>query len=186
MCEEIWTKLQNHRFVSIADWPVYDKNKVNIKAEETECLIKNVMDDTSNILKATKIIPKEIYYYTAASWKWKAYLTALELSMSARMSISDLMKTLIADPELKQVAAKVAKFARRVAEEIQRIPEDIKQKQIFVGIFDETGLLKYNAEFFEREFNIKLHVFNENEMNLFDPQRKAESAKPYRPAIYIA
>ena len=185
MCEEIWNKLEKHDFVSIADWPVYDKNKVNIKAEETECLIKNVMDDTSNILKATKIIPKEIYYYTAASWKWKAYLTILELSMSGRMSISDLMKTLVADPELKQVAGKVAKFARRVAEEINRIPEEIKRKQIFVGMLDETGLMKQTAEFFEREFNIKLHVFKEDEMNLFDPHRKAESAKPYRPAIYI-
>jgi leucyl-tRNA synthetase len=186
MCEEIWNKLEKHGFVSIADWPVYDENKVNIKAEETECLIKNVMDDTSNILKATKIIPKEIYYYTAASWKWKVYLTALELSMSGTMSISDLMKTLIADPELKQVAGKVAKFARRVAEEIKRIPEEMKQRQIFVGMFDETGLMKQAAEFFEREFNIRLHVFNEEKMNLFDPQRKAESAKPYRPAIYIA
>ena len=144
------------------------------------------MDDTSNILKATKIVPKEIYYYTAASWKWKAYITALELSMSGRISISDLMKTLIADPELRQVAGKVAKFARRVAEEINRIPEKMKQRQLFVGIFDETDLIKRAAEFFEREFNIKLHVFNEDNMNLFDPQRKAELAKPYRPAIYIA
>jgi len=78
ICEEIWSKLNKSDFISLTDWPVYDKTKINVEAEETENLVKNVLEDTSNILRATKMVPKEIYYYSAASWKWKVYLTALK------------------------------------------------------------------------------------------------------------
>jgi len=185
MCEEIWNKMGHEDFVSLAEWPVYDKNKVNVKAEETENLIKNVMEDTSNILRATKMVPKEIYYYSAASWKWKAYLTALKKSVSGTLAISDLMKELMADPELKQVAGKVAKFARGITEEINRMPEDMKQRQLQIGAIDETSLLGQAEAFFGREFNVKFHAYREDDPNIHDPQRKAELAKPYRPAIYI-
>ena len=185
MCEEIWSKLNKQGFASVAKWPVYDQNKVNLQAEETEKLIKNVLEDTSNILRATKMVPKEIYYYTAAPWKWTAYLTALKKTASGTLAISEMMKELMADPEMKQVAGKVAKFVRGITEEFNRMPEDMKQMQLQIGVLDETGLLKKAAVFFEKEFNVKVCAYRENDQKLHDPQKKAESAKPYRPAIYI-
>jgi len=185
ICEEIWSKLNKSGFISLTDWPVYDENKVNVKAEETENLIKNILEDTANILRATKMVPKEIYYYSATSWKWKVYLTALKKSVSGPLAIGDLMKEMMADPELKTVAGKVAKFAQGITEEINRMPEDMKQRQLQVGALDETSLMEKAAAFFEREFNTKLHTYRENDSNIHDPKRKAGLAKPYRPAIYI-
>jgi leucyl-tRNA synthetase len=185
MCEEIWNKLGHTDFVSVADWPSIDQNKVDVKAEETENLVKNVLEDTSNILKATKMVPKQIYYYSAASWKWKAYLTALKKSASGNIVIGDLMKELMSDPELKTVAGKVAKFAQGITQEINRMPEDMKQRQLQIGALDEAKLLKTAEAFFGREFNVKIHVYREDDPDIHDPQRKAGFAKPYRPAIYI-
>jgi len=185
MCEEIWNKMGHEDFVSLAEWPVYDEKKVNVQAEETENLIKNVLEDTSNILRATKMVPKEIYYYSAVSWKWKVYLTALKKSIFTNVVLSDLMKELMADPELKTVAGKVAKFARGITEEINRMPEDMKQRQLQIGALDEATLLGKAEAFFGREFNAKVHAYREDDQQLHDPQRKAGYAKPYRPAIYI-
>jgi len=185
MCEEIWSKLDKTGFVSVADWPVYDTNKVDVKAEETENLIKNVLEDTSNILRATKMVAKQIYYYSAASWKWKAYMTALKKSTSGNIVIGDLMKELMSDPELKTVAGKVAKFAQGIAQEINRMPKDMKQRQLQTGTLDEAELLENAEAFFGREFNVKIHAYREDDPNIHDPQRKAGYAKPYRPAIYI-
>ncbi|MFA5365086.1 MAG: leucine--tRNA ligase, partial [Candidatus Bathyarchaeia archaeon] len=47
ICEELWSKLGNDGFVSLAPWPVYDQTKLDIQADETENLIKNVLDDTA-------------------------------------------------------------------------------------------------------------------------------------------
>jgi leucyl-tRNA synthetase len=185
MCEEIWSKMGHKTFVSSFEWPAYDKNRVDVQAEETENTVKNVLEDTSNILRATKMVPKEIYYYSAASWKWKVYVTALKKSVSGTITISDLMKTLMSDPELKTVAGKVAKFAQALTEEINRMPEDMKQRQLQTGALDEAKLLETAETFFGREFNAKIHVYREDDNQICDPQRKAGYAKPYRPAIYV-
>ena len=158
---------------------------MDIKAEETENLIKNVLEDTSNILRATKMVPKQIYYYSAASWKWKAYMTALKKSASGNIVIGALMKELMTDPELKTMAGKVAKFVQGIAQDINRMPEDMKQRQLQTGALDETGLLETAEAFFGREFNVKIHAYREDDPNIHDPQRKAGYAKPYRPAIYM-
>jgi len=185
ICEEIWNKMGKESFISLAEWPTYDEKKVDIRAEETENLIKNVLEDTSNILRATKIVPKKICYYSAASWKWKVYLTALEKSISAKITLSDLMKELMTDSDLKKTAQKVAKFARQIVEEINRMPEDRRRRQLQIGSVGENETLKEAAAFFEREFNAKINTYREDDPQRHDPKRKAEQARPYRPAIYI-
>ena len=185
ICEEIWEKMGRKGFVSLAEWPTYDEKKVNVRAEETESLIKNVLEDTSNILRATKIVPKKICYYSAASWKWKVYLTTLEKSVSTRIAVSDLMKELMTNPDLRRIAEKVAKFSRQVVEEINRMPDDRKHRQLQVGAMDENQTLEEAARFFESEFNAKVYTYREDDPQRHDPKKKAELARPYRPAIYI-
>jgi len=185
ICEEIWNKMGKEGFISLAEWPTYDENKVNVQAEETENLIKNVLGDTSNILRATKMVPKKICYYSAAPWKWKVYLNALEKSVSAKVVLSDLMKELMTNPDLKKIAEKVAKFAYQVVEEINRMPDDKKQRRIRVGALDETQTLKEAENFFKREFKAKIYTYRQDDPQRHDPKKRAELARPYRPAIYI-
>jgi len=185
ICEEIWNKMGKEGFVSLAEWPIYAEKKVNIQAEETESLIESVLEDTSNILRATKIVPKKICYYTAAPWKWKVYLTMLEKAISTKVVLSGLMKELMTDPDLKKMAEKVAKFASQVIEEINRLPDDKKHRRLKVGVLDETQALKDAENFFEREFNAKIYAYHEDDPQRHDPKKKAVLAKPYRPAIYI-
>ena len=78
-----------------------DEAKVDVAAEEQENLIIDVMSDTSNILKAMKITPKRICYYTAASWKWQVYLKVLDKTLAGEAKINELMKEFAADKELK-------------------------------------------------------------------------------------
>jgi len=185
ICEEIWNKMGSEGFISLAEWPAYNENKVNVQAEETENIIKNVLEDTSNILRATKMAPKKICYYSAAPWKWKVYLTALEPSISAKLVLNDLMKKLMTNPDLKKIAEKVAKFAHQAVEEINRMPDDKKQRQMHIGALDETQILKEAENFFKREFNAKIYTHREDDPQRHDPKKRAELARPYRPAIYI-
>ncbi len=185
ICEETWNKIGKEGFVSLAEWPISDEKKVNLKAEETESLIENVLEDTSNILRATKMVPKKICYYSAASWKWKVYLTMLEKAISTKVALSNLMKELMTDPDLKRIAEKVAKFASQVIEEINMMPSDKKHRRLKVGAVDESQALSEAESFFEKEFNAKVQTYREDDPQRHDPKRKAESARPYRPAIYI-
>ena len=56
ICEELWSQTSEKGFISVAPGQYLKKQKLNIAAEEQENLIIDVMSDTSNILKAMKII----------------------------------------------------------------------------------------------------------------------------------
>jgi len=185
ICEEVWNKMGEKQFISTSPWPEYDKKKLNVEAEESENLIKNVLDDTQHILNATKITPKKIFYYTAAQWKWVVYIKTLKASMSKNVVMAELMKELMKDKELKKNAKQAAKFVSQVMEEINRMPSNKKQRQLQIKHLDEKKTLADAIGFFEREFNAKIQVHSEDDPKRYDPKKRAELAKPYRPAILI-
>ena len=185
MCEEIWEMLGGKDFIAQTPWPPLDESRIDVKAEENETLIMNVLEDTMNIMKATGAKPKIVCYYTAAPWKWKTYLKTLEKSASAKVLQKDLMKQLMQEPELKANAEKVAKFAGQITDEINRTSEEAKQRHTQTGLLDESQALEEAKGFFQKELNAEIHVYNEKDPKRHDPKQRAQLAKPYRPAIYI-
>jgi leucyl-tRNA synthetase len=183
--EELWEKTGRKGFVSLSPWPRLDESKVDIKAEESEALIISVMEDTLNIIKATGIAPKKIYYYTASPWKWKTYLSALEKSVSAKVVQGELIRELLKDTDLKARTKEVAEFVGKIADEANRMPEEKKQRLIQVGAIDEDHMLKEVKDFFKRELKADIHIYNEENAKRYDPKERARTAKPYRPAIFV-
>jgi leucyl-tRNA synthetase len=185
ICEEIWEKMRREGFVSNATWPIPNEAKVDVQAEENEALIEHVLEDTLNIMKATGITPSKICYYVSAQWKWKAFLTALQKSVSSKVAISELMKELMKDNEMKKAAKQLAKFAGQITDEVNYISAERKQRQLQTGILPENQILKEAESFLKREFNADIYIYLEEDKQRFDPKNKASFARPCRPAIYI-
>jgi leucyl-tRNA synthetase len=183
--EEVWSKLGNEGFISLASWPHYDETKVNVKVEETEGLIKNVLEDTQNIIRATRITPKKIHYYVATPWKWKAHQKALEKAISAKATQSELMKELLKEPDLKSMSKQVANFVGQVVDEVNRMSEERKERQLKAGVIDEKEALSNAEDFLKRELKAKVFIYSEEDSERHDPKERAHLAKPYRPAIYM-
>jgi len=185
ICEELWEKMGGKGFISLTSWPTPDLAKVNIKAEENEALIMNTLEDTLNIMKATGMKPKKICYYVAALWKWQIYLKALEKAVSAKVVQSELMKELMKDHELRARAEQLAKFVGQTVEEVNRVSDERKQRQLQVRVINENQALKEAQAFFKRELNAEVYVYSEDDSKRYDPKKRAQLAKPYRPAIYM-
>ncbi len=185
ICEELWEIIRGKNFVSTSSWPTPDETKVCLVAEENEALIMNVLEDTSNIIKATKMKPKKICYYTAAPWKWKTYSKILEKSVSGKVQQKDLMKDLMAYPDLRVKAEKVAKFVNQILEEVNHMPEERKKRLTQIGIANESQTLKEAKDFLKKELNAEVCIYEEESTDRYDPKNRAQIAKPYRPAIYI-
>jgi leucyl-tRNA synthetase len=185
ICEELWERMGENGFVSLASWPKLDQTKVDIEAEENEALITSTLEDTLNIVKATGMTPKKVCYYVAAPWKWQAYQKALEKSVSAKLIQSELMKDLMKDTGLKTMAKQVAAFVGQMVEEVNKMSDERKSNLIKVGVVEENKMLKEAAGFFKRELNAEVSVYSEEDSQSYDPKKRAQLAKPYRPAIYI-
>ena len=185
VCEELWEMRGNKEFVSLTPWPRPDQSKIDIGAEENEKLVMSVLEDTQNILKATGVKPKKVCYYVAAPWKWQIWLSALEKSATGKVAQKDLMKELMAKPELRAKADKVSKFVGQTTDELNRMAEERKKQLLQIKCIDEAQTVKEAKSFLEKELNAKVEVYGEEEPKRYDPKSRAQLAKPYRPAIFI-
>lgn len=185
VCEELWSEIQEETFISTAEWPKPSKKQVDIYAEEQENLIKEVIEDTLNVLKATKITPKKIFYYTAAPWKWIVYCNVLEKSKSGEVKLNEIMKELAANEDLKKHLKEVASFASKMIKEVGKIPERRRESIQAIKMLDEEEVIKDAKDFLMQRFNAQITVYSEEDAERYDPKNKASVSMPYRPAIYI-
>jgi leucyl-tRNA synthetase len=185
ICEELWSQTGEAGFISVAQWPKCDASKVDIAAEEQENLIIDVMSDTSNILKAMKITPKSICYYTATSWKWQVYLKVLDKTLAGEAKISELMKGFAADKDLKPYIKDVAGLVPRAIKALTRLPDERKANILKIKVVDEKEILKGAVGFLKERFSAEVLVYSEEDQKRYDPKHRAAMAMPYQPAIYI-
>ena len=185
VCEELWHLLGKDGFASIAEWPLFNSSEIDIKAEEAEDLIRGLIEDTVNIIRATKMTPKRICYYMAADWKWRAYLKVLEKSLSQKVEMRDIMQDLMKDLDLRKRAKKVAKFTGETIAELNAAPADQKKSRLGIGRLEEQAVTREAKRFLEKEFKAEVSIYDEEDRQRHDPTGRANMAKPYRPAIYI-
>jgi leucyl-tRNA synthetase len=185
VCEELWSQTCKKEFISLAPWPQANEKQIDLIAEEQENLIKKVIEDTLNIVKATKTTPKKICYYVAGQWKWKVYLKALAESVQHEVRMNELMKELLAEEELKEHSKDLQKFASRIVKEIGEMPEERRQALLGIGILDEKAVLTNAVGFLSERFNAQVKAFDEKDTQRYDPKQRASISMPCRPAIYI-
>jgi leucyl-tRNA synthetase len=185
VCEELWKIMGEEGFISQSAWPGIDETRKDALAEENEALIISILEDTLNITKATRTRPKKICYYTAAPWKWRTYLKALEQSLSSRVLQKDLMKVLMQNSDLRNRVEEVARFTGQITEDLNRMSEETKQRQNQIGVLNETEVLNEAKGFLEKRMKAKICIYSEEDRNRHDPKNRAQLARPYRPAIFI-
>jgi leucyl-tRNA synthetase len=184
-CEELWSKTGETGFISVASWPKFDESKVDVAAEEQENLITDILEDTTNILKATKITPKRLYLFTAAEWKWEVYLKVLDKAVAGEAKINEIMKELAADPALKPHMKDVASFVSRIIKALLKLSAKRKLNIQKIRVVDEKQSLTDAVCFFKERFNAEIVVYSEDYKERYDPKNRAIMAMPYQPAIFI-
>jgi leucyl-tRNA synthetase len=185
LCEELWSQTGEEGFICVAKWPTFDAAKIDVAAEEQENLITDLITDTTNILKATKITPKRICCYTAALWKWQVYIKILDKTVAGEAKIGDLMKEFAADKDLKLHMKDIAGMVPRVMKALTKVSGERKANMQKIQVVDEQSILADAAKFFAERFNADVSVYREDDQARFDPKNRASMAMPYQPAIYI-
>ncbi len=183
--EEIWESMGHNESVSVAVWPQPDESKVDVEAEEGEELVKNLLEDTQNIIRVTNIKPNRVVYYASSDWKWTVYLSALQLADEGVLDMGLLMKKLMEKAELKGRAKEVSAFAKKMVEEIRTVPSDMREKRLKIGVLEESSILTEAKDFLKKELGAEVSIYGEDASDRYDPNRRADLSKPYRPAIYV-
>jgi leucyl-tRNA synthetase len=182
--EEIWSRIGNKGFVVQTDWPEESESEKDPTAEREETLVRQVLDDTGEILKATGITPKHIAYYTAADWKWQVYLKALKSAKEKRKQ-GDFIKDVMGDPLLRSLGKIAADYAAKAIQQANQMPDEMRESRLRDGITAEKTIFVDSVDFYQREFKCGVDVWREGDLKIGDPKGRARMSEPYRPAIYL-
>jgi len=185
LCEELWSQSKAEGFISVAAWPKVDPGKIDVAAEEQENLITDVIEDTFNILRVTKISPKRICFYTAAPWKWQVYLRVLEKDAIGEVRMNEVMKQHAADPALKPHMKEIAGLVPRVIKALTKLSNERKANLLKIQAFNEREIIQNAIGFLKERFGAEVIVYSEEDKERYDPKQRALMALPNQPAIFI-
>jgi leucyl-tRNA synthetase len=185
VCEELWSAAGNESFISLAEWPRVDEDKVDVLAEERENLLTDLIEDTLNVLRATKISPTRVCYYAASGWKWRVYRNVLEKSAHGEVKVNEVMKELAKDSSLRENMKAVASFVPKVLKALSKLPNERKERLANVELSSEKEFIESALRFLEERFSAKVAVYGEEDKARYDPKQRAAIAIPGQPAIYI-
>jgi hypothetical protein len=138
-----------------------------------------------NVLKATKITPKRICYYTAAAWKRKVHRNILAKAVQGEVKVNEVMKELAKDNALKAHMKAVATFVPRALKTLSKLTSERKTRLAQVEISNEKEIIEDAAVFLKARFNAQVAVYSEEDEARYDPKQRATMAMPYQPAIYV-
>ncbi|MCJ7516346.1 MAG: leucine--tRNA ligase [Methanomassiliicoccales archaeon] len=181
--EEIWEGMDRDSFVSLTDFPTPVESEIRLEIEEAEEYLKNVIMDINEILRVTEISPERICLYTSPNWKQRVFGNGLRMARENCLSIPGITKMTMSDPALKKHGKDAADFARKVAEGLmKRSRSDIDR---LARSFDEFQYLAESSAFIAKEMDCEVKVYSADDLDAYDPQNKAKTSVPRRPAIFV-
>jgi leucyl-tRNA synthetase len=174
LAEEIWEKLKQKPFVSLAEWPKYDESKIDYKALAAEETIHNTLADINSVLKLTKQKqPEKITLFLAADWKYEFVAEFKKLLQETR-NISEIIKKVLT-PKLKTYAKDISSLVTKFVKDPSKLSEyDLDRES-------ELAALQEAQKLIESEFKSKLEIVKEEDSK----ENKAKQALPGKPAILI-
>ena len=184
VAEEMWFTLGNKGLVVRAEWPKPDDRFHDKTAEASESIVKQTLEDTGEILKATGLTAKSITYYAAGQWKLSIYQKALTAAQSDPKRQGEFIKEIMSDPDLRAIGKPAADYAAKSYQQATQMKEELRESRVGVQP-NEKKVLEDASDFFKREFRAEIHVSQEGEKEIRDPKGRSRFAEPYRPAIFI-
>ncbi|MGB3855462.1 MAG: leucine--tRNA ligase [Methanosarcina flavescens] len=183
LCEEIWEAMGHEDPISLAQYPLYNKDLIDDGAELAEEVIKGTLEDIEEIIRVTKMTPQTVHLYTAPAWKAETVRCACNMQLEGSLEVGTLIKALMANPDLKRFGKEIPKFVQKLVPEFKS--GGAERYEVFAGPgLDEQALLKESASFQEKEIGCPVEVHSADSP-AFDPEKKSRFAEPLRPAIYI-
>lgn len=172
--EELWEKLGNKEFISLAKWPKFDAKKIDETAEQKEEVIQNILSDIRQVQELTgKSELNKITFITAADWKY-TFFKEMQKQMEKTRNAGEIIKTIMAT-DLKKHGEAISRMVPMLIKNPARMPKVIlSQKEEIKNIQDAEKEIS-------EQFKSKIEVITEEKSK----EAKARQAIPGKPAILV-
>jgi leucyl-tRNA synthetase len=180
IAEELWAKLGNEDYVSIAEWPKCDEKAINMELEFGEELISNTAADIAAIEKLVGKKPERITIFVAEEWKNETLRLITKLIAEDKRDFKTIIEVLMKDEKIRPHGGEITKILPKILKDVSKIPG------IILGSKAEKEILEDAKEFFKKEFNCKVEILSAENQGNKPEEQKARQAMPGKPAILFS
>lgn len=181
--EELWELIGANGLVSSLDYPVPDEGAHYPSSEAGETLLRDVMEDTKEIIRVTGMNVQKVIIYTTPKWKNEVRLKAVRMALDGSLEIPTLTKTVMSDENIRRHGKAVPEYIKKLVMELQkRSNNDLRSLSIPL---DENEHLREASAFLSQDLSAVVEILGADDDSLYDPQNKARFAIPGRPALLI-
>ncbi|MBU1975894.1 MAG: leucine--tRNA ligase [Nanoarchaeota archaeon] len=171
ICEELWEKLGNKPFVSLAEWPKCNESKINPALEAEDVLVEQVRGDILRVLELVKLDPKKISLIISPQWKYGFYG-----KLKQELEKSRDFKALIGIVMDKDHGQDIPKIIQAVLKDAGKMPTHIFSQD------HELKILEAARQKMAEEFKAEIVLVKAEDSK----EAKANNAAPGKPAIIIS
>jgi leucyl-tRNA synthetase len=174
--EELWSKMGNEGYVSLAPWPEVDNALMDSNLEMALEVVNSTIRDIREIMKLIKHQkPTKAHLYVAPQWMFDAMNKIRDDNLPLRTN--EIMKALMSDEAFR-------KFGKQVKTIVDRISKEN-------GLWDHSGsaddefiVLSNSIDYMISELGVHVTVYPAENPS-YDPQNKARLSLPGRVSIFL-
>ena len=172
--EELWEKLGNAPFISMAPWPVADEGKIDREVDAVDDMLAQTVSDIRHILElAKKDNASKVRLFVAPAWKYD-FLVRLKELLDKTVNPGEILKEIM-QTDLKVYGQEITKLVPKFVKDRSKIPEVLMDDQ------KEFSALEQNKALIEKEFNCSVELVKAEGCD----EPKAKQAMPGKPAILV-
>ena len=161
--------------VSSSEWPEIDQNKISLKANAGEQLVRTAIDGMRNVLKLAKLEKANKYtLFVAEEWLYELFnLVSSEIKITR--NIGEIMKKVLEVERMKMKGKEISKIVLGLVKDVSKIPALVTSQ------IEEYDIIIEAKDFLEKEFNCKINVVKGEDSK----ENKAKSAMPGKVGILV-
>jgi leucyl-tRNA synthetase len=172
VAEELWHKIGNKDFVSLADWPKFDESKIDENLERIDTKIELLRSDIIRVKELAKLQKiSKVKLFVAPEWKWSA-LEIVKRETRTRPDFGAVMKALMSEATLRKYGGDIPTFVKTAMNKLSEFSNLEK--------YDEFAVLNEAKPALEKEFG-SVEIIRAESSN----EPKAKNAFPGKPALLI-
>ncbi|MBI2665563.1 class I tRNA ligase family protein, partial [Candidatus Woesearchaeota archaeon] len=167
--------ISNQSLVSSSQWPEAEEEKISLKQEAAEELVKNTLEGMRNVIKLAKIeMPKKFKLFIAERWLYQLF-NLLTKEINVTRDMGEIMKKVLEMEELAMKGKEISKIVPTVLKDVSKLPGVVTSQE------EELKAMQEAKDFLEKEFSCTVEISNAEDST----ETKAKSAWPGKIGILV-
>ncbi|MHA1781227.1 MAG: leucine--tRNA ligase [Candidatus Thorarchaeota archaeon] len=176
IAEEFWSKMKRDGYVSLAQWPKYDKKLIDPAIESAFDVVTSTIADIREIKGLLKgQSPTRVHIYVAPQWKFDLMDTVKKADVP--LIVGQLMKLIMSNPDFKKYGKDAQALVTKIVKENGLWPHAASSRA-------EMEALQSSAAYMQDELGMEI-IVHKAEKPDYDPQNKARYARPGKVSLFL-